>query len=75
MLFNSYEFIFVLLPITLILFYLIGSRGHHRAAMVWLVIASLFFYGWWNYKYLILIIGSMLFNYAVGLAIGNRSSK
>lgn len=75
MLFNSYEFIFVFLPITLILFYLIGSRGHHRAAMLWLVVASLFFYGWWNYKYLILIIGSMLFNYAVGLAIGNRSSK
>ena len=75
MLFNSYEFIFVFLPITLILFYLIGSRGHPRAAMLWLVVASLFFYGWWNYKYLILIIGSMLFNYAVGLAIGNRSSK
>ncbi len=69
MLFNSYPFIFVFLPIVLAGYYLIGGQGHHRIAAVWLVAASLFFYGWWNPAYLGLIMGSMLFNYAVGVSL------
>ena len=69
MLFNSYEFIFLFLPITLLVFFSIGGRGHHRIAIAWLVGASLFFYGWWNPAYLGLILASILFNYAVGLAL------
>lgn len=75
MLFNSYIFIFVFLPITLLGFHLIGSQGRHRVAMAWLVAASLFFYGWWNPAYLGLIMGSMLFNYAVGVALSSRAGK
>lgn len=75
MLFNSYEFIFAFLPITLILFYFIGANGYYRIATCWLVGASLFFYGWWNPAYLGLIFGSMLFNYAVGLALVNGSAS
>ena len=69
MLFNSYSFIFIFLPIVLAGYYLIGEQGHHRIAAVWLVAASLFFYGWWNPAYLGLIMGSMLFNYAVGISL------
>jgi D-alanyl-lipoteichoic acid acyltransferase DltB (MBOAT superfamily) len=69
MLFNSYPFIFVFLPIVLTGYYLIGGQGHHRIAAVWLVAASLFFYAWWNPAYLGLIMGSMLFNYAVGVSL------
>jgi len=70
MLFNSYSFIIFFLPITLLVFYLIGGRGHHRIAIAWLVSASLFFYGWWNPVYLGLILFSMLFNYAIGISLG-----
>ncbi len=35
-------------------------------SVAWLVLASLFFYGWWNPQYLVLIIGSILFNFAMG---------
>ena len=73
MLFNSYIFIFLFLPITLLGFHLIGSQGRHRVALAWLVAASLFFYGWWNPAYLGLILGSMLFNYAVGVALSARA--
>ena len=75
MLFNSYAFIFLFLPVTLLGFHWIGSRGRHQVAIAWLVAASLFFYGWWNPAYLGLIIGSMLFNYAVGVAILSQASK
>lgn len=74
MLFNSYEFIFVFLPITLLGCYLIGRRGYQRIAISWLVGASLFFYAWWNPIYLGLILGSILFNYTLGASLGNRKT-
>lgn len=70
MLFNSYEFIFFFLPLTLMVYYAIGGKGRHKAAITWLVSASLFFYGWWNPVYLVLIIGSIICNYLIGLALG-----
>jgi len=75
MLFNSYLFIFLFLPITLLVFFSIGSRGHHRIAIAWLIAASLFFYGWWNPAYLGLILASILFNYAVGVALANQHAQ
>lgn len=72
MLFNSYAFIFLFLPLTLLVFFIVGSRGHHRVAISWLVGASLFFYAWWNLAYLGLLIISVLFNYALGISISNE---
>lgn len=75
MLFNSYVFVFLFLPVVWIGFQLIGARGHHRVAISWLVAASLFFYGWWNPAYLGLILGSMLFNYALGTQLNSSESS
>ena len=47
MLFNSYEFLFGFLPATLALYFLVGRRSA-TAALGFLALASLFFYGWWN---------------------------
>ena len=69
MLFNSFEFIFLFLPVTLAVFFLLGRHNLQTMALTWLVGASLFYYGWWNPAYLGLIVGSMLFNYAVGVAL------
>ncbi len=69
MLFNSVEFIFVFLPVVLLVFYLLGNYSSHRLAISWLVGASLFFYGWWNPAYLGLMLASILFNYAIGAAL------
>ena len=66
MLFNSYIFIFVFLPITLIVYFKLGRYANHNVAISWLIAASLLFYGWWNPAYLGLILGSILFNYAIG---------
>jgi len=75
MLFNSHVFIFVFLPLCLGIFHLLGRRGWSRAARTWLVAASLFFYGWWNPLYLPLIIASVLFNYACGLAVARPGAS
>ncbi len=69
MLFNSYEYLFLFLPITVVVYFLLNKQKLTTAATAWLVLASLFFYGWWNVKYLALILGSVLFNFAVGSAL------
>ncbi|MBF0483548.1 MAG: MBOAT family protein [Candidatus Omnitrophica bacterium] len=66
MLFNSYEFIFVFLPITLSIFFLLGRFGYVQWAMGWLLIASLIFYSWWNPAYFWLIAILIILNYLVG---------
>lgn len=75
MLFNSYIFILVFLPITLLGYYRIGSHGHHSIAIAWLVIASLFFYGWWNPAYLGLILFSILVNYGFGVSLSRERTS
>lgn len=74
MLFNSYEFIAVFLPVTLAGFFLANRWVGREGAIVWLVAASLFYYGWWNPIYLLLIVFSMLFNYRVGQTLGSTAS-
>ena len=65
MLFNSLTFIYGFLPIVLFVFYVIGRRSD-KAALSWLTLSSLFFYGYWKHEYLALIAGSMAFNYWLG---------
>src|ERR1017187_6033149 len=70
MLFSSYIFLFLFLPTALIGFGLLSRYRGVKAAKLWLVLASLFFYGWWNPVYVGLILASMMFNYWVGRQIG-----
>jgi len=69
MLFNSYEFIFYFLPITFFIYFYLNSKKLNEAAKGVLILASLFFYSWWNVIYLPLILVSMLFNYSVGFSL------
>lgn len=74
MLFNSYEFIFLFLPITLVVYLYLVHGFDRRLSISWLIFASLFFYGWWNPAYLGLILGSMLFNFSVGILLTRKKS-
>lgn len=74
MLFNSYEFIFCFLPLTILGYFFLNHRGRKGAAKAWLVLASLFFYSWWNIIYLPLILFSMLFNYLIGSRLAELGS-
>lgn len=75
MLFNSYVFIGIFLPITLILFYVLAKWMGPKVAKLWLVATSLFYYGWWNPSYLGLIIGSAAFNFILGKFLVKNRSK
>jgi D-alanyl-lipoteichoic acid acyltransferase DltB (MBOAT superfamily) len=68
MLFNSYEFIFLYLPVVVAGFYALNSLNR-TAAIIWLGGASLFFYGYWNWRFVPLLIGSVVFNYGMGILL------
>ncbi len=69
MLFNSYVFIFVFLPITFFIYFFLNSKRLIELSKGFLVFSSLFFYSYWEIKYLPLILGSMLFNYLIGTTL------
>ncbi|WP_417777186.1 MBOAT family O-acyltransferase [Stutzerimonas xanthomarina] len=75
MLFNSMVFIAGFLPVVLLGFILLAGSGRQRFAAIWLTLASLVFYGWWNPAYVPLLVGSMVVNYLIGGYLMRRPSK
>jgi len=75
MLFNSHEYIFIFLPLTLILYFILNRYRMTIASRAWLVVMSLLFYSWWDVKYLPLILCSMMFNYSLGTAISRYGEE
>ena len=70
MIFNSLEY-FIFLPLVLALYYALGRRGQNGL----LLAASYFFYGWWDWRFLSLLLVSTGIDYAVGLAIARRPAR
>ena len=75
MLFNSYEFIFAFLPITIIGYFLLNHFDKHSIAKLWLVLCSLFFYGYFNLSYLWIIISSIIVNYLLSYYFDNSKTN
>ncbi len=65
MLFNSYPFIFVFLPIVLFGYFAFG-RLAQLAPVIWLAFASLVFYAFSNWQFVSLLLASIAFNYSMG---------
>jgi alginate O-acetyltransferase complex protein AlgI len=64
MLFNSFIFIFVFLPISYAVFW---SLRTSRARYLWLTVTGYVFYGYWNPKFCLLMAFSTLVSYSAGL--------
>jgi D-alanyl-lipoteichoic acid acyltransferase DltB (MBOAT superfamily) len=65
MLFNSYPFIFLFLPIALAGYFWLGRSGN-LAPVLWLALASLAFYSVSNWQFVGLLLASVAFNYFIG---------
>ena len=71
MLFSSIHFLFVFLPITMLVYYLVPYKLKNFV----MLIASLLFYAWGEPVYVILMILSILFNYVMGKDISERQDN
>lgn len=75
MVFSSYVFIFAFLPVVLSVYYALSNLKNGIYQRLFLIAASLFFYGYYNTKYLILITASIAVNYGIALAIQTHRAK
>ncbi len=74
MLFNSYEFIFLFLPITFLIYFYLNYKNFTQLSKYFLLFSSLFFYSWWNIAYLPIMLSSILFNYGMGTILSQKTS-
>lgn len=72
MLFNSFEFLFLFLPISVIGFFWLSRYGKTTGA-AWLAFCSLFFYGWWDLRYVALLLLSIGLNFFSGKIIARKA--
>ena len=70
MLFSSNLFLFLFLPLVILFYYLL----HKRFRNTFLLAASLLFYAWGEPKFVLVMVGSILFNYAMAIPISRLSS-
>ncbi len=73
MLFNSIDFA-IFLPIVFLLYWSIANRDLKLQNLL-LVVASYIFYGWWDFRFLSLIIFSSLVDFSVGLKLKNQTNQ
>lgn len=75
MLFNSYIFLFLFFPLTLIGYYGLNHAGRHKAALAFLTGMSMWFYGYNNIHYLYLLIFSIIINFSLSYAMNRTGSR
>ncbi len=73
MLFNSLDFA-IFLPIVFFLYWFV-FRKNLRGQNILIIIASYIFYGWWDWRFLSLIIISTLLDYIIGLKLGAEENS
>lgn len=72
MVFSSYIFIFAFLPLTLVIYFLLSKIANGIYQRVFLILSSLFFYGYQNSYYLFLILTSIVLNYLISYIMVSR---
>lgn len=70
MLFNSYIFILFFFPLCIIGYFYLNALNKNNYAQIFLLGMSLWFYGYFNIRYLPIIICSILLNYGTFLLLG-----
>jgi alginate O-acetyltransferase complex protein AlgI len=74
MLFNSFEYIFVFLPVVAIVFHLLRKRRTDTLGIPWLIVSSLVFYGLRAPASLPVLLASILFNFAMGRVLASKDA-
>ena len=72
MLFNSLDFA-IFLPLVFIIFWILN--GQLKAQNFFLLIASYIFYGWWDWRFLLLIIFSTIVDYSIGVLLAKEKKN
>lgn len=66
MVFSSLEFVLLFLPVSILGYYLLLRLGWKRYALLFILLASFFYYAYWRVENILLIFASIGFNYMLG---------
>ena len=75
MIFSTYRFIFVFLPITFFGYFLLNHFRYFSLSKIWLVLASFYFYAQGSPAFFPFFLGSVVGNYVVGSSLTNMSGE
>ena len=69
MIFSTSQFIFLFLPVTFFVYFLLNRFRYYSIAKIWLVLTSLYFYGQGSPDFFPFFLGSVVGNYIVGTCL------
>lgn len=75
MLFNSYIFVFLFFPLCFVGYYGLLRMKKYGQAKLFLIAMSFWFYGYFNVSYLLIMVGSIAFNYAFHRLLSKRQDR
>ncbi|MCX7096306.1 MAG: MBOAT family protein [Methylococcales bacterium] len=75
MLFNTPEFLYFFLPFSIAAWWFLQRLGREKLAQMLVIISSVYFYGWWDMRYVPLLIGNAVFNFYLGQTLAKTKSK
>ncbi len=75
MLFSSYQFILLFLPVCLVAFAFFKKSPNRNGLKLFLLLASLFFYSVWKFEYLFIILSSIIINYFLAQKLFQQEAK
>lgn len=75
MLFSSFEYIFLFLPVVFFIYFYLNGKKLTVGSRLWLVLSSLFFYAYWRFSFLPIVVISFLVNYCFGCFLARARSK
>ncbi len=73
MLFNSFDFV-IFLPTVFLLYWFVANKNL-KLQNTLIVIASFIFYGWWDWRFLLLIIFSILVDYTIAIKLSEEKNQ
>ena len=73
MLFNSIDFA-IFLPIVFILYWFVTNKNLKLQNLL-IVISSYIFYGWWDWRFLSLILFSTILDYSIGISLSKQVNQ
>lgn len=74
MTFTSTAFV-IFLPLALILFWTAASKGNMLLRNFAIITTGWFFYAWCDWRFLFLLVGTIIFNFYMALAIGSNTGR
>lgn len=75
MIFSTYKFIFLFLPVTFCVYFLLNHFRYYSISKIWLVLASLYFYSQGSPDFFPFFLGSVVGNYVVGTCLVNMDGE